>query len=151
MPRPGAAGYQVSNPSALDLSAVIASLEIFGTTSMADIRKKSVEMTGYLEHLLVEYPIDAPAEDKPFHIITSSNPEERGAQVSLRLNPGLLDTILEHLERNGVVVDERKPDVIRVAPAPLYNTYAEVWEFVQTFLGACRKAIKAGKASESIN
>ncbi|KAL1968565.1 hypothetical protein VTN77DRAFT_1775 [Rasamsonia byssochlamydoides] len=145
VPQPGAAGYQVSNPSVLDLSAVAASLEIFNQTSMAELRKKSLELTGYLEHLLLKYPLDAAPEDKPFTIITPSNPEERGAQLSLLLQPGLLDKVLEILESNGVVVDERKPNVIRVAPAPLYNTFTEVWEFCQIFLQACREAVKARK------
>jgi kynureninase len=141
-PRPGAAGYQVSNPSVLDLSAVIASLEIFSMASMSELRKKSLHITGYLEHILLKYPLDAPPEDKPFAIITPSNPDERGAQLSIRLEPGLLDSVLADLEENGVIIDERKPDVIRVAPAPLYNTYEEVWMFVQIFLGACRKAVQ---------
>ncbi|KAL2012708.1 hypothetical protein VTN00DRAFT_233 [Thermoascus crustaceus] len=145
LPQPGAAGYQVSNPSVLDLNAVAASLEIFNRSSMAEIRKKSLEITGYLEHLLLKYPLDVAPEEKPFTIITPSNPEERGAQLSLRLKPGLLDSVLAALEENGVVVDERKPDVIRVAPAPLYNTYTEVWEFCQIFLQACRDAVKAKK------
>ncbi|KAL2004419.1 hypothetical protein VTN02DRAFT_30 [Thermoascus thermophilus] len=143
LPQPGAAGYQVSNPSVLDLNAVAASLEIFNRTSMTEIRKKSLEITGYLEYLLLNYPLDAAPEEKPFTIITPSNPEERGAQLSLRMKPGLLDSVLATLQENGVVVDERKPDVIRVAPAPLYNTYTEVWEFCQIFLQACRDAVKA--------
>ncbi|KAJ6103674.1 hypothetical protein N7486_003896 [Penicillium sp. IBT 16267x] len=142
-PQPGAAGFQLSNPSVLDINAVIASLEIFNRTTMKEIRQKSLNLTGYLEHLLLKYPLDSPAEDKPFTLITPSNPAERGAQLSLRLQPGLLDDVLHYLEENGVVVDERKPDVVRVAPAPLYNTYAEVWEFCQIFLQACREAIKA--------
>lgn len=146
VPQPGAAGYQVSNPSVLDLNAVVAGLEIFNRTSMAELRKKSLHLTGYLEHLLLKYPLDASPEDKPFTIITPSNPEERGAQLSLRLQEGLLDRVLEILEEHGVVVDERKPDVIRVAPAPLYNTYSEVWEFCEIFLQACREAVKAKKS-----
>ncbi|KAJ5081736.1 Kynureninase [Penicillium alfredii] len=121
-PQPGAAGFQLSNPSVLDINAVVASLEIFNRAKMQDIRQKSLNLTGYLEHLLLKYPLDAPSADKPFTIITPSNPAERGAQLSLRLAPGLLDRVLHHLEENGVVVDERKPDVVRVAPAPLYNT-----------------------------
>lgn len=112
---------------------------------MAEIRKKSLDLTGYLEHLLLKYPLDAAPEDKPFSIITPSNPAERGAQLSLRLGPGLLDSVLEVLEENGVVIDERKPDVIRVAPAPLYNTYADVWQFCQIFFDACQKAVRARK------
>ena len=139
MPRPGAAGYQLSNPSALDLSAVVASLGIFGQTSMAELRRKSVSLTKYLERLLLESPESK--RKRLFTILTSSNPDERGAQLSLRLEPGLLDSVLHSLEENGVIVDERKPDVIRVAPAPLYNTYLDVWNFVQVFLEACQKAV----------
>jgi kynureninase len=141
VPRPGAAGYQLSNPSALDLSAVVASLEIYGETSMTKLRRKSVSLTMYLEKLLLQsygskYPM-------PFTIITSNNVDERGAQLSLRLQPGLLEIILHSLEESGVVVDERKPDVIRVAPAPLYNTYLDVWNFVQVFFEACKRAVKS--------
>ena len=110
---------------------------------MKQIRQKSLSITGYLEVLLLKYPLDAPAEDKPFTLITPSNPAERGAQLSIRLQPGLLDHVLHSLEENGVVIDERKPDVIRVAPAPLYNTYVEVWEFCQIFLQACKDAVEA--------
>ncbi|KAL4871882.1 hypothetical protein BDV12DRAFT_12963 [Aspergillus spectabilis] len=142
VPQAGAAGYQLSNPSVLDINAVAASLELFNRTSMADIREKSLKLTGYLEHLLLKYPLDG-LSDKPFAIITPSDPSERGAQLSLRLRPGLLDSVLETLEEHAVVIDERKPDVIRVAPAPLYNTYQEVWQFCQIFLEACRKAVQA--------
>ncbi|KAF7586011.1 Kynureninase (L-kynurenine hydrolase) [Aspergillus hancockii] len=145
VPQVGAAGFQLSNPSVLDMNAVVASLELFNRTSMAEIRQKSLSLTGYLEHLLLKYPLDTVPEDKPFIIITPSNPAERGAQLSIRLEPGLLDNVLEVLEENGVVIDERKPDVIRVAPAPLYNTYADVWQFCQIFLDACRKAVRARK------
>ncbi|CAG8375046.1 unnamed protein product [Penicillium salamii] len=142
-PQTGAAGFQLSNPSVLDITAVVASLEIFNRATMKEIRQKSVNITGYLEHLLLKYPLDASAADKPFTLITPSNPAERGAQLSIRLQPGLLDRILHTLEEIGVVIDERKPDVIRVAPAPLYNTYAEVWEFCQIFLEACKEAVQA--------
>jgi kynureninase len=142
VPQPGAAGYQLSNPSILDLTAVIASLEVFGMASIGELRRKSVSLTTYLESLLLRFPIDAPSEDKAFTILTPKSPDDRGAQVSVRLDPGLLDFILKELEGNGVIVDERKPDVIRVAPAPLYNNYMDVWNFVQIFLGACRKAVK---------
>ncbi|KAL3447291.1 pyridoxal phosphate-dependent transferase [Aspergillus insuetus] len=141
IPQPGAAGYQVSNPSVLDLNAVAASLELFNRTSMAEIRQKSLKITGYLEHLLLKYPLDGLSK-RPFSIITPSNPSERGAQLSLRLAPGLLDKVLEELEEHAVVIDERKPDVIRVAPAPLYNTYEDVWQFCQIFLEACKKAVQ---------
>jgi kynureninase len=145
VPRPGAPGYQLSNPSVLDLTAVIASLEVFYMTSMVELRKKSTSLTTYLETLLIRFPIDGPPEDKPFTILTPKRPDERGAQLSVKLQAGLLDAILKELESNGVVVDERKPDVIRIAPTPLYNTFVDVWNFAHIFLGACRKAVK-GKA-----
>ncbi|KAJ5473925.1 Kynureninase [Penicillium sp. IBT 31633x] len=126
LPQPGAAGFQLSNPSVLDINAVVASLEIFNRATMNEIRQKSLNLTGYLEHLLMRYPLDAAPGDKPFTLITPLNPAARGAQLSLRLQPGLLDHVLHCLEENGVVIDERKPDVIRVAPAPLYNTYTEM-------------------------
>ncbi len=137
VPRPGAAGYQLSNPSALDLSAVVASLQIFNETSMKELRARSLRLTAYLETLL-----DAMASRLPnsFEIITPRHPEERGAQLSIRLAPGLLDEVLEHLESEGVIIDERKPDVIRVAPAPLYNSFADVFQFCQVLEVALLKA-----------
>lgn len=143
MPQQGAAGFQLSNPSVLDMYAVAASLDLFNKTSMAEIRAKSLNLTGYLEHLLLHHPQTESSEKKPFSIITPSNPAERGAQLSIRLQPGLLDSVLESLDENAVIIDERKPDVIRVAPAPLYNTYAEVWQFAQIFHLACDKALRA--------
>lgn len=142
IPIPGAAGWQVGNPSALALTAVIASLEIFALTDMATIRAKSKAMTAYLEDLLL-HPPSANSDYKkhlPYQIITPSNQEERGAQLSVRLEPGLLEGVMRFLEDAGVIVDERRPDVIRVAPAPLFNTFNEVWDFVTIFTSACSEA-----------
>jgi kynureninase len=123
------------------MSALVASLEIFSETSMTELRQKSISLTRYLHNLLLQsHTLKRPM---PFTVITSTNVDERGAQLSLRLQPGLLDNVLHSLEESGVVVDERKPDVIRVAPAPLYNTYLDVWNFVQVFREACRKAVES--------
>lgn len=148
VPQEGAAGYQISNPSVLDLSAVASSLEIFNQATMPALRQKSLELTGYLEHLLLKYPLDDPStsndkDQRPFTIITPSDPSSRGAQLSILLQPGLLDKVLEILEEEGVVIDERKPNVVRVAPAPLYNTFTDVWEFHRVFVLACKEAVKA--------
>lgn len=144
VPIPGAAGFQVGNPCALAICPVIASLEIFEKTSMRAIRSKSVLLTNYLEELLLRgQRRDAAAgRMNSFQIITPSDPAERGAQLSIRLKPGLLEWVMAELEENGVVVDERKPDVVRVAPAPLYNTFSEVWQFVDIFTTACIEASK---------
>ena len=123
----------------MELSAVMASLSIFSKTSVTELRKKSLDLTGYMEHLLLKYPLDAPPEEKPFSIITPSDPQQRGAQLSLLLHPGYLESVFDKLDAGGVIVDERKPDVIRVAPAPLYNNYTDVWHFCQIFLEACRE------------
>lgn len=146
VPRAGAAGFQLSNPSALDMSAVVASLELFNETSMQELRKKSQSLTRYLEQLLDEILTTLPNE-KTFTIITPRDPAARGAQLSIRLRQGLLESVLAHLEHNGVIVDERKPDVIRVAPTPLYNTYTDVWKFVHVFQEALLKAHAYPKTS----
>ncbi|KAB8338803.1 hypothetical protein FH972_021749 [Carpinus fangiana] len=136
-PIPGAGGFQVSNPSALDLSAVAASLSVFEQTSIAALRQKSLKLTKYLEDLLLHTE-----GDKPYTILTSQDPEARGAQLSVLLQPGLLDTVMEVLEEEGVVLDERKPDVIRVAPAPLYNNHHDLWRFNECFRKALTKAVQ---------
>ena len=136
----------MGNPSALALTAVIASLEIFALTDMATIRAKSVALTAYLEGLLLHPPAasDHYEEHLPYQIITPTNREERGAQLSVRLESGLLDDVMRYLEDAGAIVDERRPDVIRVAPAPLFNTFTEVWDFTNIFISACLKA-QAGR------
>jgi kynureninase len=127
IPISGARGWQLSNPSVLDMSSVIASLRIFDKTDMQTLRKRSIRLTNYLEYLLLNWSCSG---ERPYQLLTPRNPSERGAQLSIKLNPGLLDPMLEHLEHKGVVIDERKPDVIRIAPAPLYNTFSDVWNFV---------------------
>ncbi|KAK2747836.1 Kynureninase (L-kynurenine hydrolase) [Onygenales sp. PD_40] len=151
-PRPGAAGFQLSNPSVLDICAVVASLEIFTAATMPALREKSIQLTAYMEHLLLTspYPPSAPSTStspaqthaptptpRPFTIITPSPLTARGAQLSLLLAPELFDGVFARLQEEGVVVDERKPNVIRVAAAPLYNSFVDVWVFVRVFLGAC--------------
>ncbi|KAL4895579.1 kynureninase 2 [Aspergillus ambiguus] len=132
-PIPGAGGFQISNPSAIDLSSLCAALSVFDQTSVSELRKKSVKMTAYLEHLLLK---DTTEESRPFRIITPESPEARGAQLSLLLKPGLLQGVSERLQNAGVICDKREPGVVRVAPVPLYNTYSEVWAFVQEFRAA---------------
>ncbi|KAI9037887.1 putative kynureninase [Aspergillus affinis] len=132
-PIPGAGGFQISNPSAIDLTALCAALSVFDETTMTELRKKSVLLTAYLEHLLLEGTSD---ETRQFSIITPSNHEARGAQLSLLLKPGLLQNVSKRLQEAAVVCDKREPGVVRVAPTPLYNTFSEVWTFVQQFKSA---------------
>lgn len=131
-PIPGAGGFQISNPSAIDLTSLCASLSVFEETSIEDLRQKSLRLTAYLQHLLLKdtSPSD---DDRPFRIITPLDPSQRGAQLSLLLKPGLLEDVAAALNEAGIVVDQRKPGVIRVAPVPLYNSYHDVWAFVRVF------------------
>ncbi|KAI4270671.1 MAG: hypothetical protein L6R38_007057 [Xanthoria sp. 2 TBL-2021] len=142
IPIPGAAGFQVGNPCALAICPLLAALEIFAIASMPAVRSKSIMLTSYLEELLQRSTSRAAEDgmDELYWIITPPSTAERGAQLSIRLQPGLLEGVMVELEEQGVVVDERKPDVVRVAPAPLYNTFSEVWDFVAIFDMACRKA-----------
>ncbi|PGH13680.1 kynureninase [Helicocarpus griseus UAMH5409] len=147
LPCPGAAGYQLSNPSVLDISAVIASLQVFNAATMPALRQKSIKLTAYMEHLLLNSPSDKQtifsvnsADSKLFTILTPSNPLERGSQLSILVRPYLLQGVYARLVASGIVVDERKPNVIRVAAVPLYNSFMDVWEFCREFLEACAEA-----------
>lgn len=136
----GAQGYQVGNACSLAVSALIASLEVFGRTNMGELREKSIRLTEFLQELLLQ-PLAGLHEDRqPYRIITPLTSAERGAQLSVQLQPGLLPHVMEYLEEHSVVLDERKPDVIRVAPAPLYNTFQDVWDFCEILHRACEHA-----------
>ncbi|KAK3334176.1 kynureninase 2 [Cercophora scortea] len=139
-PTPGAAGFQLSNPSAVDLASLSAALSVFNMTDMAALRAKSVVITAYAEFLLDELLAAAAAgetEEKPaFSIITPRNPAERGAQLSILLWAGLLERVSKALAEEGIMFDARKPDVIRIAPVPMYCTFEDVWRFVEVFRGA---------------
>ncbi|KAH0542189.1 hypothetical protein FGG08_003410 [Glutinoglossum americanum] len=131
-PIPGALGYQLSNPSILSLTSLLSSLSLFSRATPVLLRKKSTSLTSYLHHLLTTF---FPPPSSTLTIITPSNPAERGAQLSIRLKEGLLEGVMKGLEEEGVVVDERKPDVVRVAPTALYNSFGDVWGFVEVLRG----------------
>jgi kynureninase len=116
--------WQLSNPPIMALAPVKASMEIFDKVGMPALREKSLKLTAYLEQL-----IDAELKDK-IDIITPRDPAERGAQLSLvaRSVPRGLE---KRLHDEGIIVDFREPNVIRVAPTPLYNTFADAWGLVQ--------------------
>jgi kynureninase len=114
----------------LDTTSVLASLSIFAKTDMLALRKRSIRLTAYLEFLLLEWPCAVETE-RPYSIITPASLNERGAQISVKL-AGNLGAVMKSLEENGVVVDERKPDVIRISPAPLYNNFQDIWKCVNS-------------------
>ena len=119
IPREGADGWQLSNPPILAMAPLRASLEIFDEVGMDRLRAKSERLTGYLEWL-----IDS-SDAEGIEIITPRDPERRGCQLSLLIHENAKAVVAE-LERAGCVVDFREPDVIRVAPVPLYNTFQDV-------------------------
>jgi len=128
-PREGADGWQLSNPPILAMAPLRASLSIFDEAGMDALRAKSVVLTGYLEWLFDQ------SGRKRFEVITPKNPDERGCQLSLRILDRPAETLRE-IEALGVVGDFRPPDVVRVAPVPLYNTFHEVWRFVRLIQSA---------------
>jgi kynureninase len=124
VPRPGAFGWQVSNPPILAMAPLRASLGLFDEIGMAALRAKSERLTGYLEFLLEQIP------GNRFEIITPRQPEQRGCQLSILVRDQPRE-LLSALEQEGVVCDFREPNVIRVAPVPLYNSFHEVWAFAR--------------------
>ncbi|MFL6373648.1 MAG: kynureninase, partial [Pyrinomonadaceae bacterium] len=121
-PLPGAEGWQISNPPILQMAALRASLEIFDEAGIGALREKSIRLTAYLESLVDEI------RDKRISIITPSDPEQRGCQLSIRISEGGKELHQKLLE-GGVYCDWREPSVIRVAPAPLYNSFSNVARF----------------------
>ncbi|MFN0151238.1 MAG: kynureninase [bacterium] len=125
-PRAGADGWQVSNPPILAMAPLRASLALFDEAGSAPLRNKSVQLTSYLERLLRAIPSDR------FEIITPSAHDARGAQLSLRLRDGAR-RVFDALAARGAIGDFRDPDVIRVAPVPLYNSFDDARRFAQIF------------------
>lgn len=134
IPMPGADGWQLSNFPVLIGAAHLASLKIFEEAGMKKLREKSIQLTGLLEHLLMS--IENHSEH--FTILTNSNANERGCQLSILMKKNG-KKLFSSLTKAGVIADWREPDVIRVAPVPLYNTFEDVFQFVEIFKRALRK------------
>ena len=130
-PLEGAEGWQISNPPILQMAALRASLEIFAQYGMTALRAKSERLTGYLEFLLAQIDNDR------ISVITPSDPKQRGCQLSIRVKDSD-KSLFEAITARGVFADWREPDVIRVAPVPLYNSFTDVYEFVEILKGCLR-------------
>ncbi len=127
-PLEGVDGWQLSNFPILSGAAHLASLAIFDEAGMKSLRKKSVQLTGFLEFLLRTIDPD----QTHVGILTPTNPDERGCQLSLFVHENGRK-VFQKLTRAGVIADWREPGVIRVAPVPLYNTFEDVFKFSQIF------------------
>jgi kynureninase len=124
-PDEGAAGWQVSTSPIMLLALHKAALDIFeAANGLAPLRAKSELLTGYLEYLIDE--INRQKGENLFTIITPANKDERGCQLSVVCKQNARKTF-NYLTENGVVGDWREPNVIRLSPVPLYNTFKEVF------------------------
>ena len=120
----GAEGWQLSNPAILSMAAIKASLELFRKVGMNKLRMKSIKLTGYLEYLILKM------NNKNIDIITPKDPNQRGCQLSIKLNNSN-KSLHKNLRLNNVITDWRDPNVIRCAPVPFYNSYQDVYNFVK--------------------
>jgi kynureninase len=134
-PIPGAQGWQISNPPVLSAAPLLASLDIFRRAGMARVREKSIALTAFLQQL-VEIRLAGLVD-----IITPGAASERGCQLSLRIarSPAAAKRCHDHLSEAGVVSDWREPDVVRLAPIPLYNSFGDVFAAVDALSQAVRR------------
>tara|TARA_Y100001947_G_C10317033_1_gene294322 strand:+ start:171 stop:1424 length:1254 start_codon:yes stop_codon:yes gene_type:complete len=123
IPIKGAEGWQISNAPILGLACLRSSMEIINDIGMLALRTKSEELTAYMEYLLNQL-------SDSLKIITPSDPAQRGCQLSVVMNNSGKQ-VYEKLKAKNVICDWREPDVIRLAPKPLYNSFSEVYQFVE--------------------
>ncbi len=124
-PIESAEAWQLSNAPVLSMAAHMASLEIFDKVGMKALREKAIQLTGYLEFVVQQV---AAQTNVALHILTPSDPSQRGCQLSIVV-PGASKQLVRDLAAHGVIVDWREPNVIRLAPVPLYNSFEDVFLF----------------------
>jgi kynureninase len=123
-PIPTAEGWQLSNPPILSMAAIMASLDIFDEAGIHNLRAKAIKLTGYMEYLLDQL------DNEDIKIITPRDPVQRGSQLSIQVK-NADKRLFELITEDGVIADWREPDVIRVAPVALYNSFEDVYNFVE--------------------
>ena len=126
IPMEGVDSWQLSNAPIFSMAVHRAALEIFEAAGIERLRQKSEQLTGFLEFVIRTAVQRNPALE--VEIITPSDPQQRGCQLSLFFHRGG-QSVIQQLRRSGVIVDWREPNVMRVAPVPLYNTFEEVFRF----------------------
>ncbi|MEZ5307708.1 MAG: kynureninase [Pyrinomonadaceae bacterium] len=124
VPIPGAEGWQLSNPPILQMAALMASLDVFDEAGMLRLREKSEKLTGYLEWLVGN------VGSERISIVTPKEPERRGCQLSIRVS-GADKNLFHALRKRNIIADWRQPDIIRVAPVPLYNSFSDCHRFYE--------------------
>ena len=129
VPDTGAAAWKMSTSPLFNMLALEASLAIFDEVGMPALRERSIRLTGYLAAIVEDLGIEG---------LTPADHASRGAQLSLRFPDAT--AVLARMERRGVIADFRAPDIIRLAPIPLYNSFHELWRLGQIL----REFVKAG-------
>ena len=125
IPEYGAAGWQLSNAPVLAMAVHNASLQLFEEAGMENLTTKSKLLTGYLQFVLEQ-------SGKNLKIITPQ--DQRGCQLSI-LTDANGKALFQHLQNNGIIADWREPNVIRMAPVPLYNSFEDVWRVGEAVRG----------------
>lgn len=128
-PMETAEAWQLSNAPVFNMVAHRVALEMFTEVGMEALRAKSIQLTNYLEFILEQVQN---ATGQTLHVLTPKRCEERGAQLSVVVE-GRNKSIVKALAANGVVVDWREPNVVRMAPVPLYNSFEDIYQFGQIF------------------
>lgn len=126
-PIPSAEAWQMSNAPIFSMAAHKASLDMFENVGMPALREKSLKLTAYLEFVINEVKKSTGVQ---LHILTPSDPAQRGCQLSIVV-PGATKQIVKDLYAKGVIVDWREPNVIRMAPVPMYNSFEDIYAFGQ--------------------
>ena len=139
-PQPGAGAWQLSNAPILSMAALRASLDLFDAAGMDALAQKGEALASFLIDCLDSIAQEAGEGSSAVQLITPREPRARGCQISLRVPQGA-QGLHKLLSDRGVVCDFRRPDVIRVAPVPLYNSFTDVWRFAEILReGVCTKA-----------
>ncbi len=128
IPQKGAASWQMSNAPVFNMVAHNASLDIFDKAGIDTLREKSIKLTGYMEFLLRQIT------HLPFEIITPTEPSRRGCQLSMLFGDKGRE-VFDTLTSKGIIADWREPNVIRIAPVPLYNTFEDCYKFYEVLAG----------------
>ncbi|KAL0488574.1 kynureninase [Acrasis kona] len=152
VPSRGAAGFQCSTPNAIGNLCVLSGLQLFEKArGMKPLREKSLLLTSYLEFLLSNSN-DLLGE---VEIITPSNPERRGCQISIRIINEPMKNVNRGLDERGIVCDEREPNIIRISPTPMYNSFSDVRKTVEGLIDVISelksKNVKEGIALQSLD
>ncbi len=125
VPIPTAEAWQLSNAPVFAMVPLLASLELFDKAGMEALRAKSERLTAYLDFVLAEVKA---ATGVPVKSLTPTNPVQRGSQISVVV-PKVGRKVFDYLSKNGVMADWREPDVIRIAPVPMYNNFEDIFRF----------------------